>query len=324
MSERKEYIDAVAGIMILWMMFGHLQQVTGVFLDYPNILFFFMPWFYYKAGALSKEKTLRETARVGLGRYVKPFVIYGLIGQLILVACMLTEHETSLKPYLYTPIRSLILGGTIPGNTPLWFLPSLWMTQCLFAFLREKKVSLYVCVLISLVGGILLMLINSDFVPVYIGSGIVGLCYFAMGKILHKYEGNWKVLFGVVVVCVVLLLINHTPTATIRDISQSDGSIREYIHGVGVAVCGCFIIDTLFNYLQPFLNFSMLRWVGRNAMDFYVLHWIILLVVARLLMEDIFYVEDVKWQFVAGGLSCVVFIPLIILCKKIWKNKTAY
>lgn len=65
MTERKEYIDAVAGIMILWMMFGHLQQVTGLHLEYPNILFFFMPWFYYKAGALSKEKTLYEVANAG-------------------------------------------------------------------------------------------------------------------------------------------------------------------------------------------------------------------------------------------------------------------
>lgn len=65
MQERKVYIDAVAGIMILWMVLGHLQQVTGLSLDYPNILFFFMPWFYYKAGALSKERTLREIANRG-------------------------------------------------------------------------------------------------------------------------------------------------------------------------------------------------------------------------------------------------------------------
>ena len=52
---------------------------------------------------------------------------------------MLLEHETSLKLYLYSPIRSLILGGTIPGNPPLWFIPSLFVTQCLFAFMRDRK-----------------------------------------------------------------------------------------------------------------------------------------------------------------------------------------
>lgn len=65
MAERKQYIDVVAGLMILWMVIGHLQQVTGYYLDYPNILFFFMPWFYYKAGALSKDYALREIANRG-------------------------------------------------------------------------------------------------------------------------------------------------------------------------------------------------------------------------------------------------------------------
>lgn len=49
----------------MWIVLGHLQQVTGYYLDYPNILFFFMPWFYYKAGALSKDYTLHEIANRG-------------------------------------------------------------------------------------------------------------------------------------------------------------------------------------------------------------------------------------------------------------------
>ena len=315
MNGRKEYIDAVAGIMILWMIVGHLQQVTGLSLSYPNILFFFMPWFYYKAGALSKERTLLETAKIGGGKFIKPFVMYGLTGQLILVACMLIEHETSLKPYLYSPIRSLLLGGTIPGNPPLWFLPSLLMTQCIFAYLREKRVSVYVCALIGLLGGLLLMLIHCEFVPVYIGSGILGVCYYAMGKILHQYEGNWKVLVVVVILCVALLLINHAPNAEMRYISQYSGNALDYIQGVGVAICGCFIINAVLSYLQPILKFPLLRWVGRNAMDFYVLHWIILLVMQRLLLGDIFHMWDAKLQFIVGGLSCVILIPMIIIIK---------
>ena len=240
---------------------------------------------------------------------------YGLIGQRILVACMVLEHETSLKPYLYSPIRSLALGGTIPGNPPLWFLPSLFTTQCMFAFLREKKVSVYVCAMIGLVGGLLLMLINWEFVPVYIGSGILGVLYFAMGKILHKYEGNWKVLVGAVALCAVLLLIYHNPISDIRHIAQFKGTVWECLHGIGVAMCGCFIIDALFNYIQPLLKLPVLRWVGRNAMDFYMWHWIILLAVIRLLMGDIFHVWDEKWQFVVGGLSCAILIPMIIVLR---------
>ena len=322
MLERKQYIDAVAGVMILWMVIGHLQQVTGYYLDYPNILFFFMPWFYYKAGALSKDYTLREIANRGGGEFIKPFVVYGLIGQIILVICMLLEHETSLKPYLYSPIRSLILGGTIPGNPPLWFIPSLFVTQCLFAFMRDRKINIYICAFIGLLGGALLPIINCDFVPVYIGSGILGVFYFAMGRIMHKYEGTWKVIVGAVLVCAVLLLINHTPNAELRYITQYSGNVLDYIQGVGVAICGCFIINAILCFLQPIVKFAVLRWVGRNAMDFYVTHWIVLLIISRLLMGDILHVWDEKLQSIITGIGCLLVIPTYIIIKNQWIKRT--
>lgn len=229
---------------------------------------------------------------------------------------MLLEHGTSFKPILYTPIRSLLLGGTIPGNPPLWFLSSLFTTQCLFAIMREKKVSVYVCAMIGLVGGLLLMLINSEYVPVYIGSGILGVLYFAIGKIMHKYEGNWKALIGALIVCAALLLIDHTPQSNIRGISQYSGTVWEYLHGVCVAICGCYIINSLFNYLQPLFKLPILRWIGRNAMDFYMWHWIIMLAVTRLVIGDILHLWDVKWQYVAGGISCLVLIPMFIVLRQ--------
>lgn len=324
MVERKQYIDVVAGLMILWIVIGHLQQVTGYYLDYPNILFFFMPWFYYKAGALSNDYALCEIANRGGQKFIKPFVVYGLIGQLILVICMLLEHETSLKLYLYSPIRSLILGGTIPGNPPLWFIPSLFVTQCLFAFMRDRKLNIYTCAVIGLFGGILLAIINYDFVPVYIGSGIMGVFYFAMGKILHKYESNWKVIVGALGLSAALLMINHNPISDIRHIAQFEGTVWECLHGIGVALCCCFIINAIFNFLQPLLKFPLLQFVGRHAMDFYVTHWIVLLIISRLLMGDIFHVWDDKFQFIITGIGCLLVIPAYIIIKNQWIKRTIH
>ena len=199
---------------------------------------------------------------------------------------MLLEHETSLKPYLYSPIRSLILGGTIPGNPPLWFIPSLFVTQCLFAFMRDRKINIYICAFIGLLGGALLPIINCDFVPVYIGSGILGVFYFAMGRIMHKYEGTWKVIVGAVLVCAVLLLINHTPNAELRYITQYSGNVLDYIQGVDVT------------------------------------HWIVLLIISRLLMGDILHVWDEKLQSIITGIGCLLVIPTYIIIKNQWIKRT--
>lgn len=54
--ERVAHIDMAAGIMILWMMLGHINA-KQIFLSTPdiyvflsNFFFFFMPWFFYKSG----------------------------------------------------------------------------------------------------------------------------------------------------------------------------------------------------------------------------------------------------------------------------------
>lgn len=68
---RKQDIDAVAGLMILWMVIGHLRQVCGYEWQSPNILYFFMPWFYYKAGMLWKDGDVRNVATRGGAKTTK-------------------------------------------------------------------------------------------------------------------------------------------------------------------------------------------------------------------------------------------------------------
>ena len=138
----------------------------------------------------------------------------------------------------------------------------------------------------------------------------------------QKYEGTWKVIVGAVLVCAVLLLINHTPNAELRYITQYSGNVLDYIQGVGVAICGCFIINAILCFLQPIVKFAVLRWVGRNAMDFYVTHWIVLLIISRLLMGDILHVWDEKLQSIITGIGCLLVIPTYIIIKNQWIKRT--
>ena len=318
MLERKKYIDAVAGLMIVWMIFGHLQQVTGYFVKIPQILFFFMPWFYYKAGALHTERPFYEILNRGWQKFMKPFIVYGVIGQIILVICLLLENELSLKPYLYSPIRSLLLGGTIPGNAPLWFIPSILITQSLFTYLYEKKVPAYLCAVIGFLGGLLLSRVNSNFIPVYFASGLFGMFFYAMGKLLHNYETDRKILVVISIICCTLLLIKHDPCVEIRYVASiANISIFDFLHGTIVALCGCVLVNALFYFAQPVLKFPILQFVGRYAMDFYVVHWIILVGIARLILGDLLHVYDTGLQFVFAGIGCLVIMPFFILIKKL-------
>lgn len=60
-SDRKDYLDVVCGIMISWMILGHIiancDLKESMFYTIGNRLFpFFMPWFFFKSGMFYKQK----------------------------------------------------------------------------------------------------------------------------------------------------------------------------------------------------------------------------------------------------------------------------
>lgn len=58
---REKYLDAVCGIMIVWMIVGHIINSCGLiesrfYVLGNHMLPFFMPWFFFKSGMLYKGK----------------------------------------------------------------------------------------------------------------------------------------------------------------------------------------------------------------------------------------------------------------------------
>ncbi|MCM1147036.1 MAG: hypothetical protein NC344_04230 [Bacteroidales bacterium] len=63
-KNRYKALDNVAGLMIVYMIFGHCIQACDVstdvwWLSWMDYLFFFMPWFFFKAGMFYRQKELR-------------------------------------------------------------------------------------------------------------------------------------------------------------------------------------------------------------------------------------------------------------------------
>ena len=59
MERREIHLDAICGIMILFMIFRHVSDYfteSSAYLTLYRILFFFMPWFCFKVGMFEKTK----------------------------------------------------------------------------------------------------------------------------------------------------------------------------------------------------------------------------------------------------------------------------
>ena len=142
MNIRDKSLDNIAGILIIYMIIIHICQMcklTFVF-DYSlfRIFSFFMFWFFYKSGMFYRQKTIKEVLYTGCKRLMVPFVLFSLIGHVVLCVYMYNEGDRDWKHYLLSPIKSILVSGSTEGNLPLWFLPSLFMVQLLYSLLHRK------------------------------------------------------------------------------------------------------------------------------------------------------------------------------------------
>lgn len=81
-NERLEHIDVAAGIMILWMMLGHVGGASELGFINPHwmkylerLFFFFMPWFFYKSGMFFAQKPTRITGGGKIAEAVRDLVV---------------------------------------------------------------------------------------------------------------------------------------------------------------------------------------------------------------------------------------------------------
>ena len=135
-KERLSYIDLGAGIMILWMVLGHTCMAAGFtgsparpsgITDYvPNVLFFFMPWFFYKSGQFFRKRTFKEELTKDWNKLIRQFFIWSAIGYVSYLLSLVVYDSITFRNVVYLPVRHFVLGGTIDLNQPLWFLFTLF------------------------------------------------------------------------------------------------------------------------------------------------------------------------------------------------------
>ena len=133
-SNRDYSLDAVCGLMIIYMIYGHICLWSGVeqIELFPRLLFYFMPWFFFKSGMFFREKTLKKEFVNGVKKLIVPYIVFSIIGQLVFYLMWIAKGETSCQLYILAPLRTLLHEGAVVGNSPLWFLLSLFCVKIIF------------------------------------------------------------------------------------------------------------------------------------------------------------------------------------------------
>lgn len=171
--------------------------------------------------------------------------------------------------YVLTPIKELVLGGSVGGNDVLWFLTTLFFVQIVYNELIMRRAKSCVVVVAAL---FVACLLNRYSVgkPAYLANGALGLACYAFGDIMRTRQYS-KAVFGVCFLVWLSVMLFAPSHIDLRTNCLSEGG--NYLCALAFSLSGCIVVNNVFRHLR---DIPLLGYVGRDSMPFYVMHMLFL------------------------------------------------
>lgn len=303
---RDTSLDNVCAIMIIYMIYGHVCLWCGVKQNeiLTRCLYFFMPWFFFKSGMFFREEPVRQTLLKGIKRLVVPYIIFSIIGQFVFWIMWILQGRDVNIDYILSPLRTLLHEGAVVGNSPLWFLFTLFLVRLIFIIIykRTKKIVMVITFLSVVVPFVLCLNKFHDFY--YISNVCSGLFFYIMGFYLKDKQYEMKYMVLGLLFYLLYAIYYHS----YFDFRSNQINPSFYILCFLSCIGGIIVYNNIFKRL--FSNFKILEYIGRNSMSYYVLHWIVLGVMS-ILFKYILNFEDGYLLFSIYLISNILLLPLL-------------
>lgn len=278
---RDSSLDLVCGFLITYMILYHAYLWCPTTKDFlsdtlDRLLFFFMPWFYFKSGMFHVRKGTKEVALSNVKKLLYPFFVYTIIGEIIYWVGIYTkmERDFNLTEQLVASTKCMIVQGSTIGNQPLWFLISLYLTKVVVTFLENQKIPLIAIIIIS---GFIAWIssnvgayINGVFyIPYLIMSTSIGMFFYGIGTLMQviQYKKNVYILALLTYSCVVILFPSQV------DVRLGMLKYGSWIAFMLSSLAGIIVINNLTKL--KILQFPFLIDIGENSLSYYCSHWIL-------------------------------------------------
>lgn len=274
-----------------------------------KMLFMFMPFFFFKSGMFFREgKTFKQTLVAGTKRLVVPYVVFSFVGWfLFLLRDVANDGLTtlSLLTMVIDPLRLIFHEGALAGNSPLWFLMSLFAVKMLSCFFLMNKT---LCILsVCMTGGTAYILNRVGLDSYYYLSNICSGCFFfEIGYLLKEFQYCKTVLVASAIVYISIIFL--IPTSV--DMHTNQFFKGSYIAWLASSTAGIVMLDNVAR-LRWLRNCRSLQLIGRNSMTVYVTHWPVMClaqIVASHTMDN--EIADFKW-FSIYTVALILILPLL-------------
>ena len=312
-KQRDTSLDIICGLLIIHMILEHiffsfvLLRDSGAFQWERHILFFFMPWFFFKNGMFYKQNCELKIGMIkDFHRLIVPFLVWSLIGE---VCWCLSEYLNGNFNY-FESLKSLPINGHTKGNPALWFLLSLFMVRQLFSVVSRSKVIVTFVAIISLIVPYLCWKFDYNKYLI-VSHTMLGFFFFTGGSYLREKQRLVHVIALAGVTLFIACLFSR-PWMDMRANIITD----PYLIGAVAAMAAILLVNTI---LPPHICRNpigrVLAYIGKDSMSFYVVHWPLLWFLRIFLKRCMGITDswDLVWCMIA---SAAVLLPLTVTLLK--------
>ena len=314
------YITALNGFLIACVIAVHCGIMTWSveMYDWNLVLFVIaaatmmrMPWFFYKSGFFSEHDGSVRTKHY-LKKYIRPFVLYGAIGSVVQILVTCVGYGVPFGKWARDFLRIACVNNTVFGNGVLWFLLTLFLVRCFSDFILPKVHPLAVA-LLSICFAYFHFRCATPKTPWILGNFFSGLCFYSLGFFMKKHENKrWITILSFLMYIGYFLIVAFTPFKFSALYFQHNTTLvgESYLILFPLYFFGIIAIKVTFRWLSKYYSFPIMSYVGRNAMNFFVTHWMVLVVV-QFVTDKYFGILGTQRCFYLLVAACVFTLPLI-------------
>lgn len=280
-NERQRGLDTLAGVLITYMILYHCIQHVGLidsilYNMLHRFFFFFMAWFYFKAGLFHKVKSERQVFISTTRRLLKPFAIFTLVAHAFCCINYILAGDYNIIHYTLSPIKQILLNEAIEWNLPLWFLPSLFVVKNLFNIW-----SLHFSPYFLLVSGVIACLtMNHNIVqPIFLQNIALGLFFYTAGYCSKYLRIGISAFYG----CGFVYFLSMAFPNDVDFRVNVAISYSHYILWMISSLTSIILFNRIFSNTYLLSQRNIVSVIGENSMFFYCSHWIVIMIVKRII-----------------------------------------
>ena len=344
-KKRLQFIDAVKGIAILWIVLYHLlapcafKNVIIQLCDMFLLLFFFYSGYFYKPGKRSFGENMKNRAKSLMIPFFRYSLCFWAVGTVYLVV---TKSETLKEAFLC--LRNFFAGciwNRVIQNWFGWEYYSLGKRYFYLADFWFLLAMLFASLLFFLIADRALRSGVSTLVTVLILFAITGVCqYFSCSlpyniqlvpfwtafMILGAYAGQKNLAefpplssgasaaVGVVLIAVgIVISMLKAPSSNLFRGSFGENEVLSMILCIAAALPFSWGIGILFARIEKAgVRMKELAWLGSHSLFLYLFHMFFAWIIGLITGFSVMYEETASGEVIAG--SVLMTVVCLVLC----------